>query len=129
MMAKLSKVQLIAAAIAMVVLLGLGVGLAAYVLRDTHAEDVQQNDDDQEAIMGAKAAISTRMVAAQTLSFGEVFVHWDGEVPSVCGQVDIQEEQDAFDGAERFVYSEGALFIEEIDGSDTLDQKWDDLCK
>jgi hypothetical protein len=127
-MAKLSKLQLISA-LAVVFLIALGVGLTAYVLRDTGSEQVQQNTDDQEAIMAAKAAISTRMVAAQTLSFGKVFTHWDGEVPSVCGQVDIQEEQDAFDGAERFVYSQGALFIEEIDGSDTLDQKWDDLCK
>ena len=129
MMAKFSRLHLILAAVAVLILIGLGAGLAVYVLRDTHTEDVQQNDDDQEAIMGAKAALTTRMVAAQSLSFGKVFVHWDGEVPSVCGQVDIQEAQDAFDGAERFISSEGALFVEEIDGSDTLDQKWDDLCK
>lgn len=128
-MAKVSKLQLISAALAVLVLGGIGAGLAVFVLRDTQAEQVQQTNDDQQAIIAAKAAIATRMVAAQSLSFGKVFVHWDGEAPSVCGEVDIQEEQDAFDGAERFIHSEGALTLEEIDGSDTLDQKWDELCR
>jgi hypothetical protein len=56
-------------------------------------------------------------------------VHWDGEVPSVCGHVDIVEEQDSFDGEERYVFSEGALVVEEVDGADVVSQKWSDVCQ
>jgi hypothetical protein len=69
------------------------------------------------------------MADAEEVSYGQVFVHRVGALPSVCGLVDIRQEQDSFDGAERFIYSEGALLLEENDGSDLLEQKWNDLCK
>ena len=127
-MANLSRTQLIAGSVAALVLAGLGAGLTAYVLRDTHAEAADHRTDDIEAIEGARIAVTGRLPEAQSVDFGKVFVHWDGEIPSVCGDVDIVEAQDSFDGAERFVWSQGALTLEEIDGSDVLDQKWGDLC-
>ena len=117
-MANLSRTHLIAGGAAVVVLAGLGAGLAAYVLRDTQAEAVQ----------GARIAVADRFPEAQGVDFGKTFVHWDGEIPSVCGEVDIVEEQDGFDGPERFVWSQGDLKLEETDGSDALDQSWSDLC-
>ena len=128
-MANLSRTQLIAGAVSALVLAGLGAGLAVYVLRDTKAEVVDQKTDDIEAIEGARIAVTGRLPQAQSVNFGKVFVHWDGEIPSVCGEVDIQEPEDSFDGVERFVWSQSALTLEEIDGSDVVDQKWSDLCE
>jgi hypothetical protein len=128
-MANLSRTPLIAGAVAILVLAALGAGLTAFVLRDTQAEVVDQKADDADAIEGARIAVTGRLPEAQAVNFGKVFVHWDGEIPSVCGDVDIVEEQDSFDGAERFVWSQGALTLEEIDGSDGVDQKWRDLCE
>jgi hypothetical protein len=128
-MANLSRTQLIIGAIAALILAALGAGLTAFVLRDTHAEAVDHTADDVEAIQGARIAVTGRLPQAQAVNFGKVFVHWDGEIPSVCGQVDITEEQDNFQGFERFVWSQGALILEEIDGSDVVDQKWSDLCE
>ncbi|WP_165187691.1 hypothetical protein [Caulobacter soli] len=128
-MVTLRKTQLIAGAAVAVVLAALGVGLAVYVGRDTHTEVVDHKVDDAEAIEGARIAVTGRLPEAQAVNFGKVFVHWDGEIPSVCGEVDIIEEQDSFDGEERFIWSQGALTLEEIDGSDVVDQKWGDLCE
>jgi hypothetical protein len=127
-MVTLRKTQLAAGAAVAVALAALGCGLALYVGRDTQAEAVDHRTDDAEAIEGARIAVTGRLPEAQSVNFGKLFVHWDGEIPSVCGQVDIVEEQDSFDGAERFVWSQGDLTLEEIDGSDVLDQKWGDLC-
>ena len=128
-MSKFPKTQLIVAGVAALVLTGLGVGLSLYVLRDTHTEAVDHKTDDVEAIEGARIAVTGRLPEAQSVNFGKIFVHWDGEIPSVCGEVDIQEPEDSFDGVERFVWSQGALTLEEIDSSDVVDQKWDDLCQ
>ncbi|MBI1683030.1 hypothetical protein [Caulobacter hibisci] len=121
--------RIIAVAAAAVVLLGVGVGLVAYVFRDTETEVVQDKGDDQLAIAGGKIAVQNRFPEAAAVVFGHVFTHQDGEVISVCGQVDIQEEQDSFDGPERFVWSDGALVIEEADGSDAVNAKWADVCE
>ena len=128
-MVNLPKTQLIAIGVAALVLAGLGAGLAVYVVRDTHTEAVDHTADDAQAIEGARIAVTGRLPEAQAVNFEKVFVHWDGEIPSVCGDVDIIEEQDSFQGAERFVWSQGALILEEIDGSDVVDQKWSDLCE
>jgi hypothetical protein len=127
-MANLSRMQLIIGAVVAVVLAGLGAGLTAYVLRDARTEAVDHKVDDTEALEGARIAVTGRLPEAQAVNFGKLFVHWDGEIPSVCGEVDIVEEQDNFDGAERFVWSQGDLTLEEIDGSDVVEQKWGDLC-
>lgn len=128
-MAKFLKTQLIAVGLAALVLAGVGVGLSVYVLRDTKAEAVDHTVDDAEAIQGARIAVTGRLPEAQAVNFGKVFVHWDDEIPSVCGEVDILEEQDSFDGFERFIWSQGALTLEEIDGSDVVEQRWSDLCE
>ena len=127
-MVKPSKAQVAVAAVAIVALAGLGAGLTAYVLRDAKTEVADHKVDDTEAIEGARIAVTGRLPQAQSVDFGKVFVHWDDEIPSVCGDVDIQEAQDNFDGAERFVWSQGDLTLEEIDGSDAVSQKWSDLC-
>jgi hypothetical protein len=128
-MTNLPKPRLIAGAVAALVLASLGVGLTVYVLRDTQTEAVDHGADDVEAIEGARIAVTGRLPQAQAVRFGKVVVHWDGEIPSVCGAVDIVEDQDSFDGEERFVWSRGALTLEEIDGSDAVDQRWSDLCQ
>jgi hypothetical protein len=128
-MANLSRTHLIAGVGAALILAGLGVGLTLYVLRDTHAEAVDHTADDAQAIEGARIAVTGRLPEAQAVNFGKVFVHWDGEIPSVCGEVDIQEPEDSFDDVERFVWSQSVLTLEEIDGSDVVDQKWSDLCE
>jgi hypothetical protein len=92
-MPNLSKLQLIAGAAAVVVLAGLGAGLTAYVLLHTQAEAVDHRTDDVEAIEGARIAIASRFPQADVVNFGKIFVHWDGEIPSVCGRVDVVEQQ------------------------------------
>lgn len=116
-------------AIAAVILLGVGGGLTAYVLSDTHAEEVQDDADDQLAIAGAKIAVQNRFPEATSVDFSKVFTHQDGEVVSVCGQVDVRQPQDGFDGPERFVWSDGALVVEEADGTDAINAKWADVCE
>ena len=128
-MVTLRKTQLAAGAAVAVALAALGLGLAVYVGHDTHTEAVDHTADNAEAVEGARIAVTGRLPEAQAVNFGKVFVHWDGEIPSVCGEVDIIEEQDSFDGEERFIWSQGALTLEEIDGSDVVDQKWSDLCE
>lgn len=125
-MAKLKPV-LIATGVAAVMLAGLGVGLWVYVGRDVRTETVDHGQDDALAVSGAKIAIESRFPEAQ-ITFGKTFVHWDDEIPSVCGLADVVEEQDSFDGEERYIFSEGALTVEEVDGTDALDQKWSDVC-
>lgn len=128
-MAPVTKPYLIiAAGVAVLLLAGLGAGLTTYVLRDAQAEAVDHRTDDAEAIEGARIAIATRFPQAEVVNFGKVFVHWDGEIPSVCGEVDVVEQQDGFEGPERFVWSQGDLSLEEVDGSDVLDRTWGDLC-
>lgn len=121
--------RILIGAIAAVVLLGVGGGLAAYVLRDTQAEEVQDGADDQLAVAGAKIAVQNRFPEATSVDFGKVFTHQDGEVVSVCGQVDVRQPQDGFDGPERFVWSDGALVVEEADGTDAVTAKWADVCE
>jgi hypothetical protein len=125
-MAKL-KTTLIATGIAAVLLGGIGVGLMIYVGRNVDTEVVDHSKDDELAIAGGKIAVENRFPEAQ-VNFGQTFVHWDGETPSVCGRADVVEQQDSFDGEERYVFSEGTLLIEEADGTDVVNQKWADVC-
>lgn len=122
------KLMMIAGGVAAAVLAAVGVGLSVYVLRDASAEETSQAHDDPLQIAGAKIALESHFPEAQ-LNFGEQFVHWDGDLPSVCGHVDIVEQQDSFDGEERYVFSEGALVVEEVDGTDVVNQKWSDVCE
>jgi hypothetical protein len=121
------KIMLVVGGIAAVVLGAVGVGLVVYVLRDADAEVTTQSKDDPLQIAGAKMALEARFPDAQ-MSYGKTFVKWDGDIASVCGQVDIVEQQDSFDGEERYVFSDGALTVEQIDGTDALNQKWSDVC-
>lgn len=120
--------MIIAGGVAAVALAAVGAGLTVYVLRDADVEETDQHQDDPLQMAGAKIALESRFPQAQ-LTFGQTFVHWDGDLPSVCGRVDIVEEQDSFDGEERYVFSQGALTIEEVDGTETLEQKWSDVCQ
>jgi hypothetical protein len=122
------KIMIIAGGVAAVALAAVGAGLTVYVLRDADVEETDQHQDDPLQMAGAKIALESRFPQAQ-LTFGQTFVHWDGDLPSVCGRVDIVEEQDSFDGEERYVFSQGALTIEEVDGTETLEQKWSDVCE
>jgi hypothetical protein len=126
MMAK-NRTTIIVGGTAAVVLAAIGVGLSLYVIQDSRAEMSGQAKDDPLQVAGAKIAIENRFPEAQ-LTFGDATVHWDGDIPSVCGRVDIVEPQDMFDGPERYVFSEGELTVEEADGTDAVNQKWSDLC-
>ena len=107
---------------------GAGVAMVAYVLKDDRAEATQDAAAGDAAIVAAKAAIDERLPDAQETEYGKVFVHWTDTIPSVCGQVDITEAVDSFDGMERFVFSEGELSLEQTEGTAAVAQKWDDLC-
>ncbi len=126
MMPKNKKTIIVGGVVALV-LAAIGVGLSLYVVQDSRAELTGQTRDDPLQVAGAKIAIENRFPEAQ-LNFGNASVHWDGDIPSVCGQVDIVEQQDMFDGPERYVFSEGELTVEEADGTDAVNQKWSDLC-
>jgi hypothetical protein len=102
--------------------------VAAHVVPDTAADLNTDRRDGVIAIAAARSAIEGRMLDAQSITFGKVSVVWAGDVPAVCGLVDIVEQQDSFDGAERFVYVDGGLILEEIDGSDTVAQQWRSVC-
>jgi hypothetical protein len=117
-----------AAAAALLAFIG-AIGLAALVLNRGDAELISERSGEEEIVVAAKAAVNSRMAGAQEIGFGSIRVHWTGDIPAVCGAVDIVEEQDSFDGDERFIYSDGALLLEEADGTDTLDQRWRDLCE
>ena len=116
-----------AAAIALAVMGG-GAVLLVHILRDGAAEVADGQLQDEELITAAKTAVETDAPEAQSISFGKVFAHRTGSIASVCGAVDIVQPDDGFDGAERFIYSEGDLKREETEGSDVLTQKWQDLC-
>jgi hypothetical protein len=117
----------IPAAVALAVAAG-GAALLVHGARDRAAESADHQRQDEELITAAKTAVETDAPEAQSISFGEVFAHRDGSVASVCGAVDIVQPDDGFDGAERFIYSEGDLKREETDGGDVLTRKWQDLC-
>jgi hypothetical protein len=119
--------MLVAGGLAAVVLGAVGVGLTVYVLRDADAEVSAQSKDDPLQVAGAKMALEARFPDAQ-ITYGKAFVKWDGDIASVCGMVDIVEQQDSFDGEERYVFSDGGLTVEQIDGTDALNQKWSDVC-
>ncbi len=122
-----NKTTIIVGGVAAAILAAIGVGLSLYVVQDSRAELAGQAKDDPLQVAGAKIAIENRFPEAQ-LTFGDTRVHWDGDIPSVCGRVDVVEPQDSFDGPERYVFSEGELTVEEADGTDAVNQKWSDLC-
>ena len=117
------------AVFAAAILTGGGAWLVRDAWADERAEVAHDADAEAQAVIGAKTAVAARMPEAQSITFGKIFVHWDGEMAAVCGDVDVAEPQDSFDGSERFVYSQGGLLLEEVEGSDALTQKWDDVCK
>ncbi len=129
--AKTPKLLLTILAVAAVALLIAGgvFALTQTLWRDGGAEIGQENAADDQDTLAAKAAITARSPMAQSMSYDGVFTHWTGSLVAVCGRVDIIEEEDSFEGPERFVYSDGELTLEEADGSDVVAQKWDDLCK
>ena len=122
-----NRTTIIVGGIAAVVLAAIGIGLSLYVVQDSRTELSGQAQDDPLQVAGAKIAIENRFPEAQ-LTFGDAVVRWDADIPSVCGHVDIVEQQDMFDGEERYVFSEGVLTLEETEGTDAVNQKWSDLC-
>ncbi len=121
------KTLLIASGVAACLMLGAASGLLLIRATSSPPTPVDHRQDDEEAISGAKIAIENRFPEAQ-VDFGQSYVRWNQQVPSVCGRVDIVQEQDSFDGEGRYVSSPGQLLIEEADGSDVLSQKWGDVC-
>jgi hypothetical protein len=115
-------------AAAALALAGGGAALVVHVMQDGAAEIADDQLQDNELIAAAKTAVEADAPEAQSISFGQVFAHREGTIASVCGAVDITQPDDGFDGAERFIYSEGDLKREETEGSDVLTQKWSDLC-
>ena len=114
--------------------IALVVGVAAwvlwrYALPDAESDVAADRQGEAEAVVAARAAVVTRKPEADTVTFGKIAVHWQGDDPAVCGEVDIEEEQDSLSGEERFVYLDGGLALESQDGSAQLDKKWDDICK
>jgi hypothetical protein len=109
-------------------LAGGGAALVVQVMQDGAAEVADDQLQDNELIAAAKTAVEADAPEAQSINFGQVFAHREGAIASVCGAVDITQPDDGFDGAERFIYSEGDLKREETEGSDVLSQKWQDLC-
>lgn len=121
---------IVGAAAAAAVGLAAGTAILLREVWDSGRADVTQDKAaEAQAILGAKVEIAARMPQAQSTTFGKAFVHWEGTMASVCGDVDVVEEQDSFDGPERFVYSQGGLLLEEVEGSDALTQKWNDVCR
>lgn len=98
------------------------------VLPDTRAEIQHDAQDQAEQIQAAHTAIATRDPDADTITFGKVSVDWIGQSPAVCGQVDIDEPQDSLDGEEQFVFIDGQLTLESLDGTAAVQQKWKDVC-
>jgi hypothetical protein len=102
--------------------------IAAYALPDEVADAGADKRGGTASIVAAKTAIATRLPDAQSLAYGKVFVLWTAEAPVVCGTVDVEEPQDSFDGPERFVYLDGQVLLEELDGSAAVNQRWADAC-
>lgn len=98
------------------------------VLPRTRTEIQHDVQDQAEQIEGAHAAIVARDPDADAIAFGKVDIDWIGEAPAVCGTVDIDEPQDSLDGAERFVFIDGEVTLESLDGSAAVEQKWKDVC-
>lgn len=130
-MAGLNKrlAMMIGGGVAALALMAGALGVSTLVFQKSNAQLIAEKKDNDENVVAARAAIASRMADAQSINFGTIYTHWTGDIPAVCGQVDIVEEQDSFDGQERFIYSDGALLLEEIDGTDTLTQRWRDLCE
>lgn len=97
--------------------------------RDAGAENAQQKTDDLDAQVAARTAIADRFPMATTIAYGAIKVNKLGDVPAVCGQVDIDEPSDSFEGMERFVFVDGALTLEETDGSGETEARWKDVCE
>jgi peroxiredoxin family protein len=121
------RLKLAVAAITAACLAAAGVTLFKTFWSDGTTEASEEKVADGESTIAAKAAIQARNPDA-SVTYDKVFEHWTGDIVAVCGRVDIVEEQDSFEGLERFVYANGQLTLEEADGSDAVAQKWSDLC-
>ncbi|MBU2309811.1 MAG: hypothetical protein KKG89_23420 [Alphaproteobacteria bacterium] len=118
----------VAAGVVLLVVLVLGLVFWDDVLPDTRAELKHDAQDQTEQIQAAHTAIVARDPDADTITFGKVDVDWIGQSPAVCGMVDVDEPQDSLDGEERFVFIDGELTLESLDGSAAVQQKWKDVC-
>lgn len=92
-------------------------------------QEIQHDAQDEAAQMqAAREAIVVRDPDADSITFGKVGIDWFGAAPAVCGQVDIEEPQDSLDGEERFVFVDGQLTLESLDGTAAVQQTWKDVC-
>jgi len=98
------------------------------IVPDTRAQIQHDAEDEAAQITAARSAIIAHEPDADSITFGKVAVDWIGESPAVCGKVDIDEPQDSLDGEERFVFIDGELTLESLDGSDAVQEKWKDVC-
>jgi hypothetical protein len=126
---KLSLVKVLLVAAGVVMLLGLMDAGALLFGHQANTEAKGERIDETEAVEAAKAGLEARFPDAADLTFGVVTVNWLGDTPAVCGQVDIEEPEDSFDGPERFIAYPGQLWVEETDGSAVLDAQWKVYCR
>ena len=122
------KPALIGAAVGFFALVAAGLAFR-FLVPDLSTQARADSADQAGALTAAKAAVETHFPTADSISFGKIAVNWVGQDPAVCGLADVDEEQDSFDGPERFIYFQGQTLIEEVDGSDALDARWKDLCE
>lgn len=114
----------------LLLLVGAGGGaLVRSIVTDEQDEAMSEAHVRVEDLAGARAAVQDRFPNVEAITFGQAFVHGDGETQAVCGQVDIQAPDDGFQGPERFVFADGELTLEETEGSDAMAQKWRDVCE
>lgn len=111
------------------VIAGLCAALAWLIVPSLMAERRSDRVDDDVSTVEAEAAIRAAIPDAQTITFDRVFANQIGEDTVICGRADVVEPNDAVDGPERFIFSDGTLWIEQVDGRATVQDKWSDLCQ
>lgn len=98
-------------------------------LPEAASERHDQDIASREMVQAAALAIRDRFPNAQSTTFVSVVTHGVGGSLAVCGTVDIEDANNAFQGPERFVYAGDELTLEEADGSPVVEQRWRDVCE
>lgn len=105
------------------------VGLATWLIlpaamTEAHAKSIEETAVTEQA----RKAVRAQFPLAEGVTFRQIYVNWVGEISVVCGHADIAHGQGITDGTERFTFIEGSLMIDELEGSEAVAQKWQDVC-